>query len=215
MSIEESVESDLAVTPTLDEVLSYIQNTIQHVALVEILNSKIGPKHNPTDKYVPHDICGPNNRFELDILKTFAINYGNRWFPEEVIKEARDKHREQPHHIIWHGLNGSLKLVKDAIEGAIDTIASLMLTRPYYGGPFSPDEIRKIISTMSYSQSRLCEFVLARIPDIEIRDLDRIINPTHIRNPGVRNEIYDAIVQREIETMNALKEDGYDIKRKF
>lgn len=215
MSIEDSVESDLAVTPTLNEVLSYIQNTIQHVALVEILNSRIGPSHNTTDKYVPHDICGPNNRFEMYILKTFAINYGHRWFPQEVVKDALAKHREQPHHRIWHGLNGSLKLVHDAIEGAIDTIASLMLKRPYYGGPFKPDEIRKIISTMSSSQSKLCEFVLERIPDIEIRDLDRITNPTHIGNPGIKADIYNAIVQREIETIQTLKENGYNIKRRF
>jgi len=181
-----------------DEAISkQLVATVRHSCSVEFYVNRLNLKL--LDHERPHDVFGPNNKLERNILLPLASQYDKDSNPDEV-KAAVELHRRQYHHRIWNG-EPILAYEGDFLLGAIDAICSMLEYRPYQGGPHSWNKISFFIDRQSHNpkfpwlKQAFPEMMRIGRPNLELID-----SPFDFPNIGLPQEVYDAILQRSRET---------------
>lgn len=129
--------------PSMDEILTYARHTIEHSHRVHSYLAEIGIGIN--DNEVPHDLVGPGNKLEWQVMRGLALHAKDTEEKERRFQEALQRHRMQRHHRMWNVQNPEATEI-DLKYGAIDSITCLFEERPYYGGKsHTLEEIKELI----------------------------------------------------------------------
>ena len=129
-------------SPTLYEILSYVDQTIKHSGRVHFYLKKLGVEIS--DGEVPHDLAGEGNKLEWEVLRGLALR--NRDTEEKIrrFEESLQRHRMQRHHRMWNDKN-SEATETDFKYGAIDSVVCLLEDRGYQGGCHTFEQIEELI----------------------------------------------------------------------
>lgn len=208
----------MELTPTKDEMRKWLLDTIRHVSHIEYFLSHL--KLGGNDPERPHDLVGPGNKFEWDVIKGLALQYREPKVNFEThIQPALDLHRQQHHHMMWNNpAPGDIMrpvpeaTASDMLVGAVDTNCSLLESRMYQGGTHEYSKIREIAEE---NPPHKTPWMLALIPlmqGIEQPNLKSISNILEIPNVGLPEHIYGRIVRRTWEVLGMLGDKGYDFR---
>lgn len=205
--------------PTETEVMAWLLSTLQHACHVEYFLGLFNlGKHDPQR---PHDLVGPGNKYEWEVVKGLALQYRN---PEPdfqtYILPSLILHRQQYHHQKWNETDPSDKTKpipkaskSDLQVGAIDAVCSLLENRAYQGGPHEYEKIIEIAKDNSKNTPHKSLWMLRVIPEIRKLiqpDLKSIVTLIGFPNIGLKPRVYDSIAQRTTEAVELLRrERGY------
>lgn len=195
--------------PDTDEVRQWLLDTVRHSYQVEYYLHNLGI--NCEDPQRPHDIIGPGNKFEWEVMKGLALQ--NRSddpeFFETYVRPCIEMHRQQYHHQAWnfpndHATDEDMKL------GAIDAICSHLDDRPYQGGTHSFEQIVSIIKEGEPHKVKWMWMVFTPMRQLPGYDLDKIKSLHNIPNHEIPGYMHRRIVERVEETVEMLeREHGY------
>ena len=199
------------ISPTAEEVKTWILGTIRHVINVEYFLHLL--ELGKADPERPHDLVGPGNKLEWDVIKGFAVQYRSKdpTFFNAQVRPSLVLHRQQYHHTKWNEAN-PLSTEDDLRVGAIDALSSLMGSdRVYQGGAHSPEQILQIIEKNPPHKRPWLKAMLQVLMRVQPLDLKTIINIHKIANPGVPQAIIDGIQNQIDRAVISLKERNINI----
>jgi hypothetical protein len=204
------------ILPKSDEVEKWLIASLQHSCHNEYFLKALDLGKNDPER--PHDLVGPNNKYEWNIIKGFALQY-RRPMPDfkNYIEPSLELHRLQYHHLKWNNPdpNDITKPIpgasdEDMCMGAIDAICSLLENRGYQGGSHDYDHVIKIAKK---NPPHKTPWMLKMIPKMRASPqpkLELIASLNDFPNIGLDKNIYDTIVKRTHETVEMLRnEHGY------
>jgi|TARA_B100002003_G_C13939855_1_gene456146 hypothetical protein len=220
------VEKELI--PTNEEINKWLLSTLRHSCHVEYFLNKLDLGHSDPER--PHDLVGPGNKFEWDVIKGMALLYRdpNPDFKTYILPSI-NLHRQQYHHIKWNDPNpndeakpipGATKT--DMLVGAIDAACSLLETRVYSGGndqneQHGQEHSWKETEDTLYNKNPphkvpWTKLIIPKMKDLKQPDLDSIWSLDSFRNIGLSIHTYADIVRITRTTLNTLKiEHNYDL----
>jgi hypothetical protein len=207
-----SIPGTVAILPpTLEEVRAWVLSTVQHVYHIEYFLAELGIGEYDPER--PHDIVGPGNKFEWNVIRGFAVQYRDRspeFFQAHVMPSLRH-HRCQYHHRMWNEPNEQAG-PEDMKLGAVDAICSLLETRQYQGGSHSFDAVLEIAERNPEHKRPWMLGLITEMRKLVRPSLDVIASLDTIPNIGVPRGVHDEIQQRVVETRSFLvAEFGYSI----
>lgn len=204
------------LVPTTVEVEKWLRCTLKHSAHVEYYLHHLGVGHEDPER--PHDLVGPGNKLEWDVIRGFALQFRNPQPDFDIYTlPALKRHRMQYHHRMWNEPDVSDRrkhnrdATPDALQlGAIDAICSLLEPRGYQGGAHSFEEIQAIIakSAVAHKQPWL-ERILPRMQELPAPNLDVITSLRKFPNVGVPVIVHRAMDRRITDALHELFTLGY------
>jgi len=196
------------MTLTINELKKWILSTVKHSSQVEYFLNQLNVGSEDPER--PHDLVGPGNKLEWEVMSNFALQYLNEGRYKPNIIEARELHRQQFHHRMWNEYNPNATI--DSMEvGAIDAICSLLENRRYQGGQHTYDEILKIIESNSIHKVPWFKLVIPKMKTLVQPDLTIITDLNNIPNIGMNEQLYEILKERVQDTLAMLKSKGYQI----
>jgi len=205
--------------PSNEEVQQWLISTLQHSCHVEYFLDRLSLGSNDPER--PHDIVGPGNKFSLEVINGFALQYRNPKPDFQThIMPALNKHRAQYHHRKWNDPdpNDSTKPMPgstddDMLVGAIDAVCSLLENRVYQGGSHDYESVIEIAKkNPPYKTKWMLEMIpeMRRLKQPEFRTINAL---NYFPNVGIKKHVYDTIATRTHEVVGQLKiEQGYRLK---
>lgn len=202
--------------PTEKEVKTWLISTFQHVCHIEYFLGKLNLGSNDPER--PHDIVGPGNKYDWNVIKGFALQYRNPKPDFQThIMPALNLHRQQYHHQKWNDPdpNDKTKPIPGATEddmlvGAVDAVCSLLENRAYQGGICDYDGVIEVAKKNPPHKTLWMMEIIPAMRDLPQPSLDHIILINSFPNIGLKSEVYDSIVTRTKEAVETLrKEQGY------
>lgn len=182
--------------PTVEEIRKWIDETLTHVYNIEYFFSELGVGQNDPER--PHDLVGPGNKFEIDVITGFALQYREPEVDFEVYVEPALKiHRQQYHHRHW---NGQVSGPDEMAVGAVDAICSLLESREYQGGAHNFDEIAGIVESNPEYKREWLRTMLGEMRQIGLPE-----------KPRVPSLIHERILERKSRALAMLRVHGYDV----
>lgn len=196
---------------TVDEVKTWLLTTLRHSCHVEYYLHHLNRGQN--DPQRPHDICGPGNKFEWEVIKGLAL--GNRElkynkpgneknvkiFREKYLLPSIDFHRQQLHHQRWNNPHPDAPL--DEMEvGAVDAICSLLENREYQGGEHTFEEVAHLIRETHIPWARAVFFSMRTLDSPKIEQIQSLEN---FPNIGISEDMYQKTIERVQETLIDLR----------
>lgn len=197
------------IKPTLQEVERWLLDSFRHANHVEYYLHKLGI--NDHDDERPHDLIGPGNKFEWDVVKGMALLYRE---PQPDFKTyilpSIEFHRQQRHHRMFNDPdpNDKDKPPKEATEydlivGTVDTICSIREKRIVGGSKEDKKGMGKA-SSWETIQDRfndaekepnkykrdLINTILPEMREIEVPKLDLIKTTYDFYNIGISHKMY-------------------------
>lgn len=129
--------------PSIEEIADFVAGLMKHSATVEFYLKHLNVVVD--DSQHPHDLVGPGNKLEWEVLRGLALKTKDTPEKELRCKRAIELHRQgQYHHHKWNAYN-PLATEMDLKYGAIDSIVSLREHRDYQGGIHTWSEIAALI----------------------------------------------------------------------
>tara|TARA_Y100000310_G_scaffold301155_1_gene337371 strand:+ start:2864 stop:3490 length:627 start_codon:yes stop_codon:yes gene_type:complete len=197
--------------PTREEVYSWLLGTVRHVQHIEYHLERLQIGNEDPER--PHDIIGPGNKFEWDVIKGFAIQYRNRSqeFFDTYVEPSRICHHAQYHHGMWNYPNP--KAPEDSMKlGSVDAVCSLLEPdRAYQGGQHTNTEISEIIGKNPEYKQPWLRMIHREMKKVEKLDLLVIRDLHDFPNASINPETYDTLRARVDETLKMLEERGYNL----
>lgn len=210
--------------------LQMIENKV-HVYNVEYCIHALNFEQYISDPDRPHDIEGPGNKLEFDVLSGIAMRYhpsfeaNKEEFNKRFILPSVYLHRNQQyHHIVFRSADEDIedKFISsgkiDWVVGAIDVICAQYENRACYGGHHSFDQIienlkRKPLFKTFICLEMLCDIKQLGIPELNIRSV------LDVPNVNLGQDVIDSIESRFAKTVESLSDMGYDrsllVKKEF
>lgn len=197
----------MELTPLNSEVKQWMIATLQHSCHIEYFLEKLNIGEHDSQR--PHDLVGPGNKYEWEVIKGFALQYRDPK-PDFMthIMPALNLHRAQYHHQQWNEPNNTATR-NDMLLGAIDACCSLLESRGYQGGSH---DYEGVIEVAKNNPPHKTPWMLEIIPEmraIEQPKLELITSLHNFPNIGLTNKKYEAIVQRTNEAVSELKKKHY------
>lgn len=196
--------------PTESEIRKWLLSTLQHVCHVEYFLGKLRIGHDDPER--PHDLIGPGNKYEWEVIKGLALQYREPGPDfETYILPSLEIHRQQYHHRKWNNpaQNDETKPVPDASEdnlllGAIDTICSLLENRTYQNS-YNYKDISRL--KPKFCRHKVPWILEARSKMVCIRqpNFEEIVSLRSFQNIGLEKKMYNLIKERVDETIDDLK----------
>lgn len=208
--------------PTENEVMAWLLSTLQHACHMEYFLGLFNLGKRDPER--PHDLVGPGNKYEWEVVKGLALQYRN---PEPdfqtYILPSLKLHRQQYHHQKWNEPDPTDKTktrliasADDLLVGAIDAVCSLLENRAYQGGPHNYDEVtgivkqKEIAKDNSKNTPHKSVWMLKVIPEMRRLiqpDLKSIVTLIGFPNIGLKPRVYDSIAQRTTEAVELLRNE--------
>ncbi len=200
--------------PSEQEISKYLLDTLRHVFHVEYfrnnLNSVCHLNIGALDPELPHDIVGPGNKLEWDVIRGLAMQFRTPKVDfETYILPALTLHRQQYHHRMW---NEPGILPEDLLLGTIDATCSQLEDRHYQGGSHSFSQVMRILDRNVRYQIPWTSILVPNMAKMEQPSLEKITSIKSFPNIGVPELIYEKIVSRAAETISMLQQRGYALK---
>ena len=205
--------------PTEDEVKAWLVSTLQHVCHIEYFLGELNL--GSEDQERPHDLVGPGNKYDWNVIKGFALQYRDpKPDFQTYIMPALNLHRQQYHHQKWNepDSNDETKPIPDASEedmlaGAVDAVCSLLENRDYQGGTHDYGDIIEIAKNNPLHKTPWMLRIIPEMKALQQPNLEQIISLSDFANIGLEEVVYDAIVKRPHEAVEMLrKEQGYSLR---
>jgi len=186
--------------PTEAEKQNFLLGTVRHVFRVEYFLSALGL--GASDPQRPHDLVGPGNKFELEVIWGLAMQYRQ---PKNIyagyLSNSLARHRQQYHHQKWNDPDPKdINLAKpeatedDLLGGAVDAVCSLLEQRQYQGGIHKYEQIRQIaLKNPPHKQPWLLK-IIPEMEKISQPQTDLISDLENLPNIGLTREVYEKIV---------------------
>lgn len=208
----------MPIIPTETEIQNWIFHVVQHVCNIEYYLRQL--QLGSSDFERPHDLVGPGNKFEWEVICGFAvqnrkdgINFDKDVLPSLIV------HRQQYHHRKWHDpdpLNPKKKRpdssADDMMVGAVDTICSLRENRQYLGGKHSWQEIQAICLTNAPHKISWLLAALKEMKPLAEPQLELITGLDSIPNIGIDPDLHQIVIIRVGEVRKMLRQRGYSLK---
>jgi len=207
------------LVPTEGNVRAWMTSVLQHSCHVEYFLGRLDIDND--DPQRPHDLVGPGNKYEWDVLSGLALQYQDPTPDfETYILPALNLHRQQFHHQKWNEPNPMDKTKRalgvsrnDMFVGAVDAVCSLLENRGYQGGVHDYDAIVKIARTNPPHKNHWMVKMIPRMAPLEQPKLERIASLGDFPNIGLQRDVYDAIVERTCEAVEILRDShGYSLE---
>jgi hypothetical protein len=199
--------------PTQEEVNRWLLDVLKHSLRVEYYLNQLGIYNH--DKERPHDINGPHNKFEWEIIKGIALQYRNNVDCATYIMPAVELHRTQYHHRMWNNPDPNNKAYKnpeaseeDMLTGAVDAICSLMENRSHQPEVKNFDEAVHYIRKRYLHQALWAIITAGAMIEIKKPDLEYITLQS-FPNPGIPPAMYEKIQVCVQNALISLKEKEY------
>jgi len=193
--------------PTPKEAHDLALHCVQHSCNVEYHAHllKIDDRYAPEQ---PHDIWGPNNKFEWPVFRGLAMAYrdGSKAFQEFVVVPALARHRCQHHHQCWNAPQGK-ETAGEMRLGAADAICSLLEPRAYQGGSRTFPKIRQVIDANAAHHRSWMIDVAKEMYRAPRPSLHLITSLDDFPNIGLPSFVHDAIRQSVADLRTMLKKD--------
>jgi hypothetical protein len=205
--------------PTEAEVRTFLVSTLQHVCNIEYFLGELEIGGNDPER--PHDLVGPGNKYDWNVVKGFALQYRHPKPDFQThIMPALSLHRQQYHHQKWNNPDprDKTKPIPGATEadlllGAVDAVCSLLENRGYQGGAY---DYEIIIDIAKKNLPHKTLWMLRIIPEMRALhqpNFQQITTFNGFPNIGLKDTIYDSIVTRTQEAVKTLRiETGYSLK---
>lgn len=151
--------------PSVKEIADFVAGLMKHSATVEFYLKQFGVVVD--DGQHPHDLVGPGNKLEWEVLRGLALKTKDTPEKERRCKRAIELHRHgQYHHHKWNVYN-PLATEMDLKYGAIDTIVSLREPRDYQGGIRTWSEIAELIKQNQPHKQPWMQWAMTEIKSLE------------------------------------------------
>ncbi len=197
------------IKPTKKELNIWLLSTLKHVCHIEYFVNKLDLNSNDPER--PHDITGKGNKFSWDVMKGLSLVYRKDKKLKYLIDKSIKLHRQQYHHKKWNKPNNT-STREDMEFGAVDSICCLLEGREYQGGPNTYEEIKKLIQNKCEIHKKpWIKEMIPKMENIKQPDLESIVSIKRFPNIGIKNKTYFKIKNRLYETINMLKEKGYNL----
>jgi len=197
--------------PTKNEVKAWLVHTLKHSCHVEYFLDKLNLGGDDPER--PHDLVGPGNKYESEIISGFALQGRN---PEvdfkTYIMPALNLHRQQYHHRMFNEPNpddiaspAPEATREDMLFGAVDAACSLLENRSYQGGVHSYEEVDKILKNNPPHKVPWTNIVVPEMQKLKQPNLELITSLENIPNIGLPEQIYKKIIDRTNEVVSTWK----------
>lgn len=207
----------MKLIPTEEEVERWLVSTLQHSCNVEYFLDKLNLGKEDPEK--PHDLVGPGNKYEWNVVKGLALQFRKPDF-QTYILPALELHRQQYHHRKWNNPDPDDKnkpipgaSEEDMLVGAVDAVCSLLENRSYQGGVH---DYGGIVETAKNNPPHKTPYMLKIIDEMRILQqptIEKITSLNVFPNIGLKEDVYDAILKRVHETVEMLRrEQGYSLR---
>lgn len=204
------------LTPNTEEVRKWLVSTLQHSCHVEYFLWRMGIGGEYDDQR-PHDLVGPGNKFEWDVIKGFALDYREPKVDfKTYISPALDLHRQQYHHQKWNNPDPNNKLSPvvgasedDMMVGAVDSVCSLLENRSYQGGIHDYDAVIEIAKKNPPHKAPWMLKVIPEMRQFRNPGIESIVSLKNFPNIGLDDLLYSIIQKRANETLEMLETRGY------
>lgn len=177
------------IKPITKEIERWIFETVKHSNHVEYYLNELGLGERDPER--PHDLVGPGNKLEWDIIKGMALNY--RTPKVDFIKyilPSIEIHRQQYHHRMWNYPNPKATK-EDMFVGAVDAVCSLLENRDYQGGSHNWEKIEDILINRNPPHKiESVKLILPKMRKVPLPNLEDIPNVFILPNIGVDRGIY-------------------------
>lgn len=211
--------------PTNEEVKRWLISTLQHSCGVEYYLEKLTLGKDDPER--PHDLVGPNNKFEWKVILGMALVYRRPKVDfEKYILPAISLHRQQYHHRMWNDpdpddITKQLPCASgsDMMVGAVDAACSLLENRVYSGGNeqneqngrrHSWEEIEDALYNHNPAHKvPWSKIIVPQMKKLKQPNLELITSLENFPNIGLSSKTYDAIAER---THKAVKFLGKEMK---
>jgi len=202
-------EEPTELVPIVSEIHDWVLHTTKHVCHIEYYLDKLGV--GDEDPQRPHDIVGPGNKYEWDVMWGFALQYrgnGPEFF-SEIVMPSLELHRTQFHHRMWNQPNPNAS-EDNMLLGAIDAVCSLREPRSYQGGIHTWNEVVEITNKNPPHKVPWMLQVIPVMKDLPAPGID-VITLDYIPNLGLPDDIYYRILHRVAQVKEMLAYRGYDL----
>jgi len=216
---------DSKINPTKKEVKDWLLSTLRHSIHVEYFLDRLGLGAKDPER--PHDLIGPGNKFDWEVVKGMALLYRQPKVDfKTYILPAITIHRQQYHHRKWNDpdpqdatkpLLGSTE--EDMLVGAVDAACSLLESRIYSGGEeqnehfgreHSWDETQDVLYNKNPPHKvPWAKMIVPKMRRVERPCLELIADFQEFPNLGLPLSIYDAIRERTKETADSFRERDF------
>lgn len=205
--------------PTENEVRTWLVSTLQHSCHVEYFLGELNLGHNDPER--PHDLVGQSNKYDWDVIKGFALQYRDpKPDFQTYIMPALNLHRQQYHHQKWNEPAPNDKQNPmlgasddDLLVGAVDAVCSLIENRGYQGGTHDYEGIIKVAKNNPPHKTPWMLRIISKMRTLQQPNLEQITSLNGIPNIGLKDVIYDSIVNRTHEAVKSLRrEQGYSLR---
>jgi hypothetical protein len=207
----------IEISPSEEQVKRWLLETLRHSNHVMCYSELLGL--DKRDPELPHDVVGPHNKLEWDVIYGCALGYGNldKHDPEiyELTKNSYFLHHYgQYHHRMWEGYDDGA-VADDLKFGALDTICALLEKRPYFESFDSLEELRLNAHNVIRGTNRLTklqwiEAAGKMMGGAERPAIEKIVSLEDFPNIGVRPATYERLAERMQQCLRMLREEkGY------
>ncbi len=199
--------------PTQLEVFDFLLSTLRHSTNFHYFAAPYCIGH--FDPEIPHDLVGPGNKYEWDVIKGLALMFreGSSESPiQELIYASRERHRKQYHHVKGNGDKPNpLATEEDMGVWALDTACAILENRPYDIPVHDYREVLRRFEIFPEHKKRWAERIIPKMKALAQPRLELITNLNDFPNIGIPDEIYNTIVERTRFAVEMLREHGYDL----
>jgi len=200
------------IIPSKQECLDFILLTTVHSCRVHYYLNQLNIKPHDPDSEIPHDLAGPGNKFEWEVMCGLALKGMGEEY-QHAIQTSRLLHNSQQyHHLKFNGREYHPEVaLEDLQEGAMDVICALLDPRHYYGGSHTLQEIEVMPAILSNPPHKLNVILdlIGKMKKIIEPTLDQIKSLSTLpeKIEGIPEEIYQKInwLAREAVEMVEIK----------
>jgi len=151
----------------------------------------------------PHDISGPGNKFEWEIMKELALPLGSK-NPE--LRRAIELHDQQYHHRVWIEETEPEK-PDDFLFSGTDAICYYRECR----WSNRNHDYSEILREFKGNEAQI-ECVKNLIPRMKKKKVPPFRINNSFPNPGIPDDMYRRMYKKIKETVYMLREKGYALK---
>ena len=207
------------LTPTEEEVRTWLISTLQHVCHIEYFLGELNLGNDDPER--PHDLVGPGNKYDWGVIKGFALQYRDPKPDFQThIMPALNLHRQQYHHQKWNepDPNDETKPFPGATEddmlvGAVDAVCSLLENRGYQGGTHDYEGVIEVAKNNPLHKTPWMLRIIPEMRALQQPNLEQIVSLNGFPNVGLKDVVYDSIVKRTQEAVETLRrEQGYSLQ---
>lgn len=194
--------------PTDEEINTWMLKTLGHSLHVEYFLEQLN--YGRLDPQRPHDIVGPGNKYEWDVIKGLALQFRTPKVDfNKYMAPSREFHRKgQYHHLKWNGDKPNPNASPDdMLVGAVDSVCALLEDREYSGGPYRYIEAQRILDKNPAHKVHYINIVIPQMKNLIQPDLESITDLSDIPNIGVSKNMHEKIVQRTAEAVEMLEHE--------